>query len=154
LANITKVPVTEFGNVEHGSQVIGGLKLLVLSAFDNKGIRRMQEKYKSFLIQDGDHGEDTQLLDSLAFTLAARRSHFPWRSFMLTEKATDMISKDLSAPVQSRGSPCLTFVFTGQGAQYPRMGQELMIYPVFRSSIDRSAMYLRGMGCCWSLQGK
>ncbi|KAF2655021.1 ketoacyl-synt-domain-containing protein [Lophiostoma macrostomum CBS 122681] len=136
----------------HGFQCISNPKLLVLSAFDNTGIHRMQDKYRSFFTENMNYQGDDQLLSSIAFTLADRRSYFPWRSFVLAEKAMDLVNETMPAPVQCKGSPRLGFIFTGQGAQYPRMGQELMSYSVFRSSIEQSEFYLCNMGCSWSLR--
>jgi acyl transferase domain-containing protein len=128
-------------------------KLAVLSAFDQKGIQRIKESLQRFFANEGGGATSPGVLNSMAFTLATRRSQFPWRSFVLAQEAQDLASKDGSVPVQCRGSPHLAFVFTGQGAQYSRMGQELMMYPIFNASIQQSEAYLRHMGCAWSLQG-
>ncbi|KAJ0123078.1 Polyketide synthase [Diaporthe amygdali] len=46
----------------------------------------------------------------------------------------------------------LIFLFTGQGAQYVRMGLELMHYPVFSQSLKHSGDYLKkSLGCKWDL---
>ncbi|KAK6330437.1 hypothetical protein TWF696_003329 [Orbilia brochopaga] len=62
--------------------------------------------------------------------------------------------KELSIPKRSQGAktPKLAFVFTGQGAQWPRMGVDLMQYSVFASSIRKSSEYLEGLGCPWTLE--
>ncbi|KAI0803710.1 hypothetical protein GGR55DRAFT_691540 [Xylaria sp. FL0064] len=65
-------------------------------------------------------------LDALSYTLANRRTHFPWRF------AKSLARKSLTA-----------LVFTGQGAQWARMGHRLLaISPVFRKS---------QLGADWSL---
>ena len=47
--------------------------------------------------------------------------------------------------------PRIGFVFTGQGAQWARMGAELNQYPIFRESVEASDEYLRSeLKCRWS----
>ena len=49
----------------------------------------------------------------------------------------------------------LGFVFTGQGAQWVRMGFELNKYPVFRESVKFSDEYLRfAFDCPWSVRAE
>lgn len=45
----------------------------------------------------------------------------------------------------------VAFVFTGQGAQYARMGEELFKYPYFKDSLIDSETELYKLGCRWSL---
>lgn len=68
-------------------------------------------------------------LDDLCYTLANRRSHLNAKGFLVAREATT--SEDFSAEkliVRTESSPCLSigFVFTGQGAQWPQMGKELL----------------------------
>jgi acyl transferase domain-containing protein len=44
-------------------------------------------------------------------------------------------------------------VFTGQGAQYSKMGLELIQYPVFMSGLQEADKVFRAMGADWSLFG-
>jgi acyl transferase domain-containing protein len=89
-------------------------------------------------------------MSDLAFTLGQRRSELKWRSYFVA-RAAEISSETVSSalgPVTdatSFGSQDhrLTFVFTGQGAQWPEMGRALFLgYPVFRESILRSEGYL------------
>ena len=54
---------------------------------------------------------------------------------------------------RSRSMPVLSFVFTGQGAQWSGMGRELLGHHVFRASLEQASRYLQGLGCKWSLIG-
>ena len=67
--------------------------------------------------------------DDLCYTLANRRSHLNVKGFLIAREAT--ASEDFSAEnliVRKESSSCLPlgFVFTGQGAQWPQMGKELL----------------------------
>lgn len=45
-------------------------------------------------------------------------------------------------------------IFTGQGAQWARMGQELTVFAAFDRSLRDSEQILLSMGCAWLLRGK
>ena len=77
----------------------------------------------------------------LAYTLAARRSKLSTRGFILASQKT--LAEDLSperlvkARQAASSSLPIGFVFTGQGAQWPQMGKELIEEsPSFRRSIQ------------------
>ncbi|PQE28875.1 polyketide synthase protein [Rutstroemia sp. NJR-2017a BBW] len=60
----------------------------------------------------------------------------------------------ISHPVRTNTAfkPSFTFIFTGQGAQWPRMGVELMErYTVFRHYLEICAIALKESGCPWDL---
>ncbi len=61
---------------------------------------------------------------NVAFTLARRREALQYRSFAVSSLGATLepspISKAPSKP------PILAFVFSGQGAQWPQMGKELL----------------------------
>lgn len=50
--------------------------------------------------------------------------------------------------------PGLALVFTGQGAQWARMGMGLVHYPVFQESIQSADAYLKSLGSDWSAIGE
>ncbi|KAI1406986.1 hypothetical protein F5Y13DRAFT_207084 [Hypoxylon sp. FL1857] len=88
-------------------------------------------------------------LADIAFTLSARRSLLTYRSFAITningeESEQGIPQRKLSATKRrSTGTPIIGFVFTGQGAQWPQMGQALMKeYPSFLATIRRLDKYL------------
>lgn len=45
------------------------------------------------------------------------------------------------------------FAFTGQGAQYKKMGIELLHWSAFRESLERFDASLKQLGCDWSVLG-
>ncbi|TVY80408.1 Highly reducing polyketide synthase azaB [Lachnellula suecica] len=129
-------------------------KLLVWSAADEDGLTRLAEAYSSHFRDLNLEAIDEDIyLKDLAYTLDSKRSALPWKSFLLTDsldRLTEM-KPMLSAPVRSSKNPAIAFVFTGQGAQYSRMGLELMCYPIFREVLQSIDNVFRTLGCKWSL---
>ncbi|KAI0198106.1 polyketide synthase [Astrocystis sublimbata] len=84
--------------------------------------------------------ENTHLdLDDLSYTLTARRSNFQWRS--------SIVAND--SQTTQNGT---VFVFTGQGAQWARMGYCLMkTNSAYSRSIRHSDQKLKDLGATWSL---
>lgn len=110
--------------------------LLAFSAHDGATLRR---NIKAI----GGVAANYQLLD-VAYTLANRRTRFSSGGMIVsnTENMHDTFSEDLQnfTFLESKSSskkPVLGFVFTGQGAQWARMGAELMTYyPSFVQTIN------------------
>ena len=106
--------------------------LLPFSAHDKQTLKRNIEAY-------GGIADDYNLLD-LSYTLANRRTHFPSRGIVVASHANiNKVFKDNLQEfvfAEKKETPTVGFVFTGQGAQWPRMGAELMAYyPSFLRSI-------------------
>ena len=68
------------------------------------------------------------------------------------ELLSNLENKSLDVPsFRPSSEPRIGFVFTGQGAQWARMGAELNQYPIFRESVEASDEYLRSeLKCKWS----
>ncbi|KAK9242043.1 hypothetical protein V1506DRAFT_524904 [Lipomyces tetrasporus] len=85
------------------------------------------------------------------------RLSLSWRATCLAESATELREYLTTKPgdgatrdsSSSTSHPRIGFVFTGQGAQWARMGVEMLERPIFRDSVARSANFLRDMGCLW-----
>jgi acyl transferase domain-containing protein len=98
-------------------------------------------------------------LDRLAFTLASKRTTFPWRNFVLAGdlgQLQDKLAGNLQGGRRSTQKANIAFLFSGQGAQWNQMGKELLdVYPIFRTSLVAATDYLqRKTGCKLSLIGK
>jgi acyl transferase domain-containing protein len=106
--------------------------IVTFSAHDSVTLRRNIENYES--IANSYH------LPDLAYTLNCRRSRFAERAYTITTPGSDRldfsfgqftVGAKLETPVK------IGFVFTGQGAQWARMGYEAMqCYPEFAKTID------------------
>lgn len=130
-------------------------RIFVLSAFDENGIQRLADAYHGHLIAKvktiGD--DENAYLDDLSYTLANKRTQFPWRASIVANSVTSLTEALGSKPkaVRAGTNARLAFIFTGQGAQWHAMGRELLAYPVFNQSLHAADNYLRDHGCPWSL---
>lgn len=95
-------------------------QVLVWSAADESGIGRLKKSWKQYFDQfsTSQENKETYLRD-LAYTLAYRRTHFPWRTFAVAKGRDRMheLIGQLSIPVKAAPSPNLAFVFTGVRSQ-------------------------------------
>jgi acyl transferase domain-containing protein/NADPH:quinone reductase-like Zn-dependent oxidoreductase len=131
-------------------------QLLPFSTHDLGGLDRLSKTLAGYLATDPATGKPPEIdMADLAFTLATHRSQFSFRSYAVSRSVQDLASKDVQEisnnKQKRRGQPeNVIFVFTGQGAQWPLMGQELLKQPVFRASVVKSQGYLDELGCRWS----
>ena len=129
-------------------------RLLVWSAADEKGIDRLSTAYRLYFRQRKPPFS-LRLLDDLIYTLVARRTTFSWRAHLVVDGAKltllEQLSPDQLTATRAIKSRKVAFVFTGQGAQYARMGVELLEYPYSKDSLIKSEMELYKLGCHWSL---
>ncbi|ESZ94756.1 polyketide synthase [Sclerotinia borealis F-4128] len=128
-------------------------QLLVWSARDEPALMRMLGDYTEYF-ESQDHRSRSQL-GKIAYTLAARRSTMTWRSFAVvsTESSSENPTWRFNPwngvrPSRERG---LAFVFTGQGAQYAKMGLELLQYPVFKRILVEIGVIYHNLGAEWSI---
>ena len=136
-------------------------KLLIFSAADEDGIKRMTNKYVDYWsrLHLGGINLEYTYLANLAFTLASRRSILAWRSFSVAQSFSDLseIETSNAKPIRPTRLPRLSFIFTGQGSQWAGMGKELLSdYPSFQDDIR--AMDKTLAHCphppSWTIEGK
>lgn len=96
---------------------------------------------------------EDSFLENLSYTLNTRRTSLLWKSFVVANSLAQLKERSLSIPVQSKMKPRLAFIFTGQGAQWHAMGRELIIYPIFKCSLQKAQTCLEEFGCDWLLLG-
>lgn len=129
-------------------------KLFVWSAKDENALKRMIQSHAEFW--------DTSIrgckarMNPLARTLATQRSIMSWRSYAVLAPDSSMNPATTSATKSLRSSSDrkLAFVFTGQGAQYAKMGADLRQYPIFQSVLARADTLLHKFGADWSVSGE
>jgi acyl transferase domain-containing protein len=123
--------------------------LLVVSA-------RSAESLKQRIRAVTDYANnDLSKLRDLAYTLGERREHLSHRAFTVA-KPNELL--DESNFQTGRGkAPEVTFVFTGQGAQWAGMGKDLLnTFLTARKDIQRLEEALGSLadGPSWSIKGK
>lgn len=133
-------------------------RVFVFSTFDEAGAARIAAAYQEFLSgqKARPEAEEERFLDDLAYTLSKHRTAFPWRFSVVADSVAGLTAALQRSPNPTRigAEPLLGLVFTGQGAQWYAMGRELLLaYQVFNASVFAADLYLRKLGCPWSLVG-
>ena len=138
-------------------------KLFVLSSQDQGGLQRISQSYHNHLDERFNPKKDSatheefdnfRYVDNLAYTLASHRTNFDYRSFAVADSMSALCSKlEKGLPKLKRISKHenMIFVFTGQGAQWPSMGNQLLKDKVFQASMLETQTYLRSYGCVWDV---
>ncbi|KAL9095888.1 MAG: hypothetical protein Q9165_001885 [Trypethelium subeluteriae] len=131
-------------------------RLLVWSAGDRDGVGHLLESYRDHFRQAPIEAKDDYYLDDLTYTLSLRRSELLWRTYQMVTAVSDLEQLDGKppAPIKRLTNPRLAFVFTGQGAQWPRMGYGLLSWPEFRRSLTEADAYMKSLGSEWSIFDK
>jgi acyl transferase domain-containing protein/NADPH:quinone reductase-like Zn-dependent oxidoreductase/NADP-dependent 3-hydroxy acid dehydrogenase YdfG len=129
-------------------------KLYLFSSKDQAGLKRVSDKYAAALGDVHAEKQEPEYMKNLAYTLGVRRTHLDFRGFAVADSLstlTKQLSSGLGTAVRSkRHDDNLVMVFTGQGAQWPAMGAELLENPIFRASVEKSQAYLKEFGCAWN----
>lgn len=147
-------PPFSLRDLPHGCEGTGVSRLFVLSANDESAAKRSSSRLGVFLEQ---HPEIFQkrLIQDIAYTLGERRTHLPWRIAIPASSCNELTSLLNSAeamPKRVSVDPKVAFVYTGQGAQWPQMGRELMSsHPVFADTLTAASNHLLGLGADFSL---
>ncbi len=113
------------GNPTNGTLTSGSpkkpkqqLSLLLLSANTEHSLERLVSQYLSYAETHPERCVD------LAYTLARGRQHMPFRSYSVA--GTGVETKATQSREIPTDSHSLVMIFSGQGAQWPRMGVELL----------------------------
>ncbi|CAG8395028.1 unnamed protein product [Penicillium salamii] len=138
--------------------------LFNFSAFDQPALKRMVEVFADSIDQQMKSSksmtpaQELQVMQNrmqdMAHTLATRRTLFSYRSFATASSLEDLVEvlRD-GLPKFGRVSKAdnVIWVFTGQGAQWPTMGRELISHLAFRSSLEKTQAALETCGCPWNI---
>lgn len=136
-------------------------RLFFLQSQDKAGLQRERRKLQKHIHSAQVPAKDLDsYLARLSFTLSERRSKLAWTSYVaastldeLGDSLGDESSRCLSVlSTDNSPTPRVAFVFSGQGAQWPRMGVELLQYPAFQKSILAADEFLiSSCGSTWSV---
>ncbi|KAH7110810.1 polyketide synthase [Dendryphion nanum] len=143
-------------NATSFAAVSTGPKIFTISHRRADALKETAQALRRSLSQRWAQKSET-LLSDLAFTLS-RRSHWDYRmSFSASTRPEllenlDRIAKGVNRLEAAGSQPALCFAFTGQGAQWPRMGLDLISqYPIFAESMRRSEAEFLRLGAEWHL---
>lgn len=128
--------------------------LFVFSAQHRDGVARIASSHSSYLDSKPDSFRD------YSYTLYSRRSRFDYRTFVIARSAAELSRKMESIKGSDAGrvgfakelKPAL--IFCGQGAQWARMGTELMAFAIFRDSIGAAGKYMQTLDKSFDLEEK
>lgn len=127
-------------------------QLMVLSANRPESLTVMIDKYSAYMDQHKSSLED------MAFTLALRREHLRYRAFGVWGDESDGgFEQKKIALAQGSKPPSVTFVFTGQGAQWPGMGRDIIeSFPSISSVVDKMDAALDKLNASreWTIRSK
>ncbi|KAK9259811.1 hypothetical protein V1519DRAFT_499561 [Lipomyces tetrasporus] len=104
------------------------------ASHDHAGFKRNADALVEHLDTLGPAAKSPEFLANLAHTLLGARSSLSWRATCLAESATELREYLTTKPgdgatrdsSSSTSHPRIGFVFTGQGAQWARMGVEML----------------------------
>lgn len=116
-----------------------GSELAVISANSQESLKAGIENLKQYI---STHPE---ILPDLSYTLSRRREHFKWRSFaVLSDPLTVSFAPPTNKPART---PTIVMVFSGQGAQWPQMGFDLLSsFPGFKDDVLAMDEILQSLG--------
>lgn len=152
---LERVPILHDGGSNDKPAVLTR-KVLTLSGHEENAVRA-QAKALGLYLEQHPAVWEASMLNNLVYTLGQRRTAFPWRLAVSGTNTAELIQRLSADPKISRtpGLPGIGFVFTGQGAQWPAMGRELLpAYPVFRKTMEAVDDCLASLGARFSIIGK
>ena len=126
-------------------------QLFILSASTEKALSSVSENIKQWA---STHPLNPQTLRSLSYTLGVHKSGLPFRRAIVASTSTKLLEEldQRFHPKRASTTVPLSFVFSGQGAQWHAMGRELIASSrCFRQSICAMNDTIRHEGGSWSL---
>jgi acyl transferase domain-containing protein len=124
-------------------------QLLVLSANTRDSLREHVKNFQGYLQKHPERLSDT------VYTAGQHREHLPHRTFSIA--TSGVLGEFAPFSKTSAKSPEIVMIFTGQGAQWPQMGRDLIeTNPDFREDIVAMDDLLQALDYppSWSIQGR
>ncbi|WYZ43619.1 hypothetical protein EsH8_VII_000055 [Colletotrichum jinshuiense] len=118
-SGIGKVSGQQQVDVEEAYDASARLRLLLFSAKHPKALQTMLSQHQAY------HLSHQSRLRDMSFSLSLKRDAFNHRAFCVTDGVDDWVPV-VSPRSASREPSKLVFVFSGQGAQWARMGMALI----------------------------
>ncbi|TPX13923.1 uncharacterized protein E0L32_005623 [Thyridium curvatum] len=124
-------------------------RLFIYSCKYQDGLTKIHTNHSEYLQDRVD--SPPEFLANYAYTLSSRRSKYEYRSFcvarssseLLEHLASDSANMATVRPNNTKGIPQIALAFSGQGAQWARMGVELLHYRKFKDSIANATLFLQ-----------
>ncbi|KAI8627782.1 putative polyketide synthase [Xylariaceae sp. FL1651] len=156
-----KGPVPVVTRPSHSDKTQGSIKhprLFVFSSPKQMTLQHLVALYAKNLQDKSSMSPLTadEFLKNLAFTLGGRRSIFQWRTAFVAASTNDL-ALTMEQPIRcdrTNSVPKIIYIFTGQGAQWHGMGQELFQYDIFARTVADADRYLASLGSDWSVMGE
>ncbi|KAF3012563.1 t1pks [Neopestalotiopsis sp. 37M] len=124
----------------------GKPSLFLYSAHSPKSLEMMTQNLQNFLETSSDS------FANIAYTLGRKRRHLPYRSFMVATKSRPSNAAPSFMP-DPDSTHSLVMIFTGQGAQWPQMGKDLIRdNTVFAATIKTIDNELQRLGAEWTIE--
>ncbi|MCC6892486.1 MAG: SDR family NAD(P)-dependent oxidoreductase [Anaerolineae bacterium] len=129
-------------------QVERPVQVMALSARDESSLRELAGRYTHYLEQTSD------TLADIAYTANTGRAQLNQRAAIIASDLNELHDKlsqfaagntesVITGYISQTDKPKVTFLFTGQGSQYPGMGKQLYeTQPTFKAALDRCAEIL------------
>ncbi|KAL2130926.1 hypothetical protein VTI74DRAFT_5751 [Chaetomium olivicolor] len=119
----------------------GLYRVITLSANDETSLRANIKALSDHLINPRVRVE----LADLAYTLSEKRTRLFHRAFQTT-RSTELNEQGFIVGKKSPDPPKIGFIFTGQGAQWPQMGKQMMgCFPWTRSILEELDQVLQSL---------
>ncbi|KAK8098575.1 polyketide synthase [Apiospora kogelbergensis] len=132
----------------------GSHKLFAVTANSESSLKK-QAKQLGIYIEKHPEIFQSSLFRDMAYTLGQRRTHLPYRLALPAKTLEDLEKALNSSAIPNRPTtrePKLAFVYTGQGAQWAKMGAALLeSHVVFSDTVQAADDVLQKVGAGFSL---
>jgi acyl transferase domain-containing protein len=141
--------------VVNGAQVLEAPcnRLYILSAKCKTSLKGNILAFRSY-VENVNPDCESDFMRDLSTTLCDHRTVFKHSHAFVASTRQQMIDKLASTlPASGPSAEPPIFIFTGQGAQWARMGIALMRNNDYSAIMHEADRYLRSLGASWSLVG-